>query len=387
MKTKSNKKLLFGIIALTIASAAITALIDCKTKEANSLPTSESSYLIFIPNITTDEQTEETAVVWGSAKDWDSQENPLWFDDIPVAEDLPEFAPYKSLTAEGVTVAGYKLAEEDDYTVLHCYYQMPADMLKNFWLASEETGIVDLETGTNYRAIRTVPDCMGKNFGVKSKRGTVLDFQIYFPKLPRETKEVAVYGIPNWHMRGTKVKLEQPDKTTRTYDKTPHFHLPNLIKAEENYDKNDGSTWAVYTEPHLIKPVEDGTMALWCTPEATYLARACEQNWMREYFGMQPGTMLVDEHGKQYKLVETQGLPNDNHIFWMEGYSGDYFAFLHVFEPLPPENKTISFIEPDGEPFEAWGANWKGQTLLNLDVETLKKNQPLFEYKKRNIVK
>ena len=71
----------------------------------------------------------------------------------------------------------------------------------------------------------------------------------------------------------------------------------------------------------------------------------------------------------------------------MEGYSGDYFALVYVFEPLPLNVETISFMEPDGEPFKAWGANWDGQAAMGLDVDALRQNQSLFEYNKRKIFK
>ena len=163
--------------------------------------------------------------------------------------------------------------------------------------------------------------------------------------------------------------------------------MPKLVKEEApNYTKSDGHAWAVYTDAHLIKPEGNEKMALWRTPEATYLAHGIEQNWMREYFGVHSGTVLVDESGNRYKLKELVGFPID-HNFWMEGYSGDYFALVYVFEPLPLNVETISFMEPDGEPFKAWGANWDGQAAMGLDVDALRQNQSLFEYNKRKIFK
>ena len=39
------------------------------------------------------------------------------------------------------------MTEEGDETVLHCYLWMPRDVLTNIWLASEETAILEKETG------------------------------------------------------------------------------------------------------------------------------------------------------------------------------------------------------------------------------------------------
>ena len=54
-----------------------------------------------------------------------------------------------------ITPLYWELTEEDGETVLHCYMKMPAEVVTNFWLASEETGIVDAETGVHYRARRS----------------------------------------------------------------------------------------------------------------------------------------------------------------------------------------------------------------------------------------
>jgi hypothetical protein len=69
----------------------------------------------------------------------------------------------------------------------------------------------------------------------------------------------------------------------------------------------------------------------------------------------------------------------------MEGYSGDFIAFIYVFEPLSKDAKSVSYIEPDGEPFYSWGANWKGETIMHLNIENLRKNQHLFKYNPRII--
>ena len=131
-------------------------------------------------------------------------------------------------------------------------------------------------------------------------------------------------------------------------------------------------------------------MAIWLTPEATYLAIACEQNWTREYWGFfwgnEKGDVLLDDAGRQYKLREVQGVPQ-NEMFFMDGNAGDYIAYLKVFDPIPLDVKTFTYIEPEGEPFNAWGANWKGSVLHNLSIEQLRANQKLFEYHPREVVK
>ena len=95
------------------------------------------------------------------------------------------------------------------------------------------------------------------------------------------------------------------------YDEMAPIHKAHLVSEAKDYDKNDRKTWAVYNDAHLIKPVEDGTFAIWLTPEATYLAEACEMKWMREYFSRGGNCMLVDHQGHQYKCKDVLGFPND----------------------------------------------------------------------------
>ena len=120
-------------------------------------------------------------------------------------------------------------------------------------------------------------------------------------------------------------------------------------------------------------------------PDATYLAEACEMNWNREYFGRGGDNILVDHLGHQYKCKDVLGYPN-NDLFWNEGKSGDYFAIVCVFEPLPLNIKEVTLIVPEGEPFAMWGANWSGK-VQPLNIKELRHNQRLFEYHSREVVK
>ena len=379
---KANRTFTLCLVAL----ASLTAF--AQKDNAKLLATSRSTIFYPVSEVNIDNQTQERTVIWSNTEDWNDNSATVWAENVPEATFLSnDFAGMNRKKNNRMAGMGWELTEEGDNTVLHCYMSMPADVVKNLWLASDETGIVDLKTGINYRALRSVPDCWGKYFAVKAKEGAVLDFQIFFPKLPSSTTRIAIYGVPNWSLRGRNVTIKQEKQGKAKYDKAPDFKQPKMVSKEKDYDKNNGHSWEVYTEPHLIKPVPGGTMAIWRTAEATYLAEAHEQNWMREYFGIHPGTILADESGHMYKLKEVKGLPSNGHLFWMEGYSGDHIAFLYVFEPIPLDVNTISFLEPDSEPFNAWGANWKGDSKFGLDINELRENQKLFKYKERKVVK
>jgi hypothetical protein len=322
------------------------------------------------------------------AYSWDVPEiETSLIEDVPTAADhsiARRWEKVLSLTSKNWDTTGfsgrhYELRNEGDHTVLHLYIYAPADTMKNFWLASDETAIVDLKTGKNYRAIRTVPDCFGKYFTFKCKRGTVLDFQIYFPKLPRSTTKIAIYGVPYLSMNGERLTLDQKNKKRSLYDDKPRYHAPKLAKEEsEEYDSWDERSWAVYNDVHLIKPVEEGTMALWRTPDATYVAYAYEQNWTREQFGSSHDLWLIDDHDFAYKVKDVLGFPA-NHNFWIEGYSGDCVAIIYVFEPISTDIEEVYFKIGKYADLKA--------KIRVFSIEELRDNQALFEYKKRHMVK
>lgn len=268
----------------------------------------------------------------------------------------------------------YDLRNEGKHTVLHLYIYAPADTMKNFWLASHETAIVDLKTGKNYRAIGTVPDCFGKFFTFKCERETVLDFQILFPKLPRSTTEIAIYGVPYLDMNGERLTLNQKSKKKPLYDEKPQYHMPKLAKEVSDEYKNYGN---IYTDIHTIKPVEEGTMALWRTPEATYVAYAYEMNYTREQFNSTLDVRLFNELEYGVNAIDVLGFPTD-HDFWIEGYSGDCVAIIYVFPPISLDNEEL---------FLRTGKNAVPKIKRKIySVEELRDNQKLFKYKKREVV-
>ena len=346
------------------------------------------------PDVKTDNKTKKTIATW-------HQTNMEWIKDyctptsFAIEKDylkiFPEMADI-SLEGQPYMPMSWRLTGENGETVLHCYLHMPADEVTNMWLTGEEACLLDRETGVQYRVRRTEPDTYRKHFNIKAKKGDVIDLKVIFPPLPETTKEISIYGIPNWGMMGVAVPVRYEVHSTLTYqnyDTIPQFHKPSMklehMYENKPYDRQNWNTWKVMTDAHLIKPLQDGTLALWRTPEATYVAVGYEQNWTTEYFDFKQGTMLVDETGHQYKLREIQGVPKDE-LFFMEGCSGDYVAFLLVFDPLPLSVSTLTFSEPDGEPFGAWGANWSGTVVPNLSIQQLRDNQRLFDYHPRVII-
>ena len=340
------------------------------------------------PEVKTDKK--KTTAVWHGT-------NMDWVKDYCDAKNVAIEKDYQKIFPELVNMPdqpyvplSWRLTEENGETVLHCYFPMPADEVSNLFLASEETCLVDQETGAQYRIRRTEPDTYNKHFTVRAKKGDVLDLKIFFAPLPKTTKYLKIYGVSCWGMMGTPVEIgNQFYATVQYYDTIPQIRKPRVEKEhmweDKPYDMQNWNTWKVMTDAHLIKPLKDGTMAMWRTPEATYLAIGYEQNWTAEYWSFGHDIKLIDNRGHQYKIREVQGLPLDE-LFFMKGNAGDYVAFLLVFDPLPLEETFATYIVPEGEPFNAWGADWSGQ-VLPLNIQQLRANQKLFNYHPRIIVK
>ena len=384
---------------ITLSLLALTALV-LQAQDVIELARSIGAF-VPRPDVKMDKKSKKSTAEWPPT-------NNAWIKDFCEAKNVVVERDYLNIFPEIANMPldeqpyvpmSWRLTDEGGETVMHCYFRMPADEVTNLWLTSEETCLVDCETGVQYRIRRTEPDTFRKHFRVKAKKGDVIDLKIFFPRLPESTKDIVIFGIPNWYLVGNKVSLRQQHNSAWTepgydYDTAPKFHQPRILQEhlseDKPYDKQNWNTWKVLTDAHLIKPQKDGTMAIWLTPEATYLAIACEQNWTREYWGFSWGNdkadVLLDDAGRQYKLREVQGVPQ-NELFFMEGNAGDYIAYLKVFDPIPLDVKTFTYIEPEGEPFNAWGASWKGSVLHNLSIEQLRQNQRLFEYHSRQVVK
>lgn len=352
------------------------------------------SWGIWVPNpqVTIDKKGRKTTA------EWPATENNSWHEDIGIVDGVPTVKDMKaiffgtdfSIPVDTYTPMAWRLTDEGVHTVLHCYLHMPADIVTNLWLGNKESVILDKETGIIYQSQGSIPErCYDKVFSVASKKGDVLDLQILFPRLPKTARYLAVYGVPAWHMRGYDISNDpglSDDSGHKEYDSIPRFHTGQLLRDSVHYDKNNSNSWAVYQDAHLIKPLEQNTMALWQTTDATYLAIATEQNWFREYHGRGGNTILLDRQGHQYKCRGVLNYPNDR-LFWLEGYPGDYFAMVLVFDPLPPHVDAFTYVVPEGEPFSAWGANWSGEVISNLSIRQLRENQRLFEYHPREVVR
>lgn len=358
-------------------------------------------YNMNVSKVSFDEKTMKTSVEWPSTEcAWVGGNKIITANKMDIVKDYSVFTGVgqKSLR-EGVeammsgkiqlTAMFWRLTAEKKQTVLHCYFMMPADEVKNMWLGGADTYIVDRETGIHYKPRKSSNDVLKTHFTLQAPKGSLVDISITFPPLPESVKKISIYGIPNWYLRGDEVtKLKRTKETEPAYDPVPQFKIPRMVAPAKNYDKNNHDSWARLTDVHTIKPVpekKEKLCGLWRTQEATYLAIPKNHNWCREYYGVDETCFLIDNSGRQYKIKSVQGFTL-NQIAWVEETAGDWWAQVLVFEPLPLDVNTIHYIVPDSKPFKAWGANWKGKQVTDLDVEELRDNQKYFEYFERVVV-
>jgi hypothetical protein len=185
---------------------------------------------------------------------------------------------------------------------------------------------------------------------------------------------------------------KQLEKATLTYDTIPKFRLATLKKPAENYNPEDYNTFAVYTHPHTVAPLQSpqGTdnLAIWCTKDATYLAIVDEQMWTSRYHQVSKDFHLRDSQtGKTYPIIKLLGYPLDQ-VFWIEGIPGEWRCRVLVFPPLPKRCTTIDIINDGPQPKRVKGTTGWGirKSFYKIPVSTLQAQQLIAQFKETTVV-
>lgn len=97
------------------------------------------------PEVKTDKK--KTTAVWhGSNMDW--VKDYCEPKNVAIEKDyLKIFPEMANMLDQPYMPLSWRLTEENGEAVLHCYFPMPADEVSNLFLASEETSLVEQETG------------------------------------------------------------------------------------------------------------------------------------------------------------------------------------------------------------------------------------------------
>lgn len=348
--------------------------------------------LVSVTVLTSAQEKEDTLCIGeifvrdaGPVKSIFTADDDSFFDNYIVVNNDNIFELHGQDYPMGTYPVRWVLTETSDRTILHCYIMMTEPYFHDFYLGGiDKASIVDLETGNIYEARGSYdPQVWNRAFNIAAPIGTVLDFPIEFPLLPKDVKNVMIYGVPLCNLNGVgdaNNGINIRDNNFGGYDEVPHLKVPRLIKEEgENYDANDWDTWAAYADVHTVRPCKDGVMALWRTPEATYLTVAYEQNWRTEYFSFDKFLIITDsENGASKKLRKVQGITNPEHLFMSHAEPGSWVCFTLEFDPLPLSTQYIALQYNDDLAKE-------GAQEDEFYVNTLRSNQKYFEYYKPDV--
>ena len=162
--------------------AAMTVAVEAQPK-SNVLAKGDGVWMPK-PEVTVDKKTKKKVCVWGDTENNSWHENIGLVSNVPVAKDFESAFPTSRMfgTNTPYIPCPWQLAEENGETVLHCYLKMPADIVENLWLASNETAILDKETGTlyrsfqyNFRVTNAMNQTLGRGAGLSEGAVTVPD--------------------------------------------------------------------------------------------------------------------------------------------------------------------------------------------------------------------
>jgi hypothetical protein len=136
-----------------VTQAQKKSTVVTSRQEVKVLAKCDGIYMAGTPESTVDKKTKKSTVVWHDT------ENNSWHEDmgfvgtVPTVDNIEELFPSLANVPKDrpYSPVVWQLTEENQETVLHCYFRMPADIVKNFWLCSDECVILDKATGTIYR--------------------------------------------------------------------------------------------------------------------------------------------------------------------------------------------------------------------------------------------
>ena len=124
-----------GVVSEVNSNPAFYQALEDAQKKGIDILAIGSRIWTSIPEATVDPKTKKKVVVW------EDTENNSWHDDmgmienVPVVDDVnalfPDFEGLSILSEGAYMPMLWRLTEENGETVLHCYFRMPADIVKN----------------------------------------------------------------------------------------------------------------------------------------------------------------------------------------------------------------------------------------------------------------
>ena len=249
---------------------------------------------------------------------------------------------------------------------------------QEIWVGGDETFILDMRSGTKYAAIEAMRGAKLNAYNVvDSVRRGWQWFQIRFPRLRRyETRDsqreetlVKIYGVPAAGLNGEQhyslselqpvqhfkweLYPEHDFSPLLAYeDAKPMLKQPRLVSKPIHYNPDDTTTFPVYTDLPKVYPLtalemEHNSVALWCTPEVTYVTSIYEIKHFRTVFYIRDKHFVIgfpkddddDDDDDDMTLpnimpLSTEPYPIDRN-FIVEATPGDFVVFTFEYPPVP----------------------------------------------------
>lgn len=256
------------------------------------------------------------------------------------------------------------------------------------WVGSDETFILDMSTGTRYVALDALRGAKLNSYNiVTGHKGERVFFQIRFPQLREypdgdiNTSYVKIYGVPAAGLNGGQEYMVGDIRCIQTTDwnrfpelenspllsyedSRPLLKQPRIVSTPKHYVSEDTATYTVFSDlpkvyPLTLSDMESCSVALWTTPQATYLTQIVEIKHFRTVIGLRKrsvellipkvsrdsielsGPTDVYDLYKPVRPISAAPYPLEEN-FIVEAIPGDFVVFTIEFPPLPIGTNRVS---------------------------------------------
>ena len=279
---------------------------------------------------------------------------------------LTEYCYSGSMPMSAIS-SSYALSLKDTCSIFIFAFSVDTDY-QEVLIGSDETYIMDMETGTRYAARNALHGAMlNCHNAIINQKGKKLLFQIEFPRLPKSTKYISIYGIPAAGLIGgncfdiAEIKqrhffnhqLDAPELYASPLilydDEKPHLRSPVSIKNTTIYNEGDITTYPIFIDAPRIYPVKPEVIqrnryAFWCTKDTTYITHIIECKQKMNPFRIPSNITVVvyndtlegsgEIHPQYLRILSATPYPL-NKNFIIKGTPGDFIPIVMKFPPLP----------------------------------------------------
>lgn len=290
----------------------------------------------------------------------------------------------------GRSTDNFSLDLRDSCTILTFCLSIDSSY-QEVWVGGDETFILDMSTGARYAALEALRGAKLNAYNiVTGHKGERVFFQIRFPRLREypdgdiNTGYVKIYGVPEAGLNGgqeyrvdeircLQIKdwnrfSELENSPLLSYeDSKPLLKQPRIVSNKRRYVSSDTATYKVFSDlpkvyPLTLAEMESGSVALWTTPQATYLTQIVEIKHFRTVIGLRKSSieLLIPKVSGDARDSITLSRPTDvyelydpvrpisaapyplEENFIVDAIPGDFVVLTIEFPPLPIGTNRVS---------------------------------------------